>query len=100
MTTPPSPSPSPQPSPQPTVAELLDVVRSLSERVEQLEALVARQPPAPHVPEDVVVAISAAVAAFLGHRAKVKQVHYRTGAAYAQQGRAVVQGRHHVYGSR
>jgi len=88
------------PSPEPTVAELLDVVRSLSERVEQLEALIARQPPAPEVPEEVVVAISAAVAAFFGHRAKVKQVHYRTGAAYAQLGRAVVQGRHHFYGSR
>ena len=88
------------PSSEPTVAELLDLVRSLSQRVEQLEALVARQPPAPEVPEDVVLAISAAVAAFLGHRAKVKQVHYRTGEAYAQQGRAVVQGRHNVYGSR
>lgn len=85
---------------EPSVAELAGVVRSLSERVEQLEALIARQTLAPEVPEDVVVAISAAVAAFFGHRAKVKQVHYRTGAAYAQQGRAVVQGRHHFYGSR
>ena len=42
-----------------------------------------------------MIAISAAVAAFLGHRAKIKQMHYRTGAAYAQQGRAaVVQARH------
>ena len=89
-----------EPSSEPTVAEQLGVVRSLSERVEQLEAVVARQSPAPQVPEDVVVAISAAVAAFFGHRAKVKQVHYRTGAAYAQQGRAVVQGRNHFYGSR
>ena len=89
-----------EPTPEPTVAELMDVVRSLSERVEQLEAAISRQPPAPQVPEDVVIAISAAVAAFFGHRAKVKQVHYRTGAAYAQQGRAVVQGRHHYYGSR
>ncbi len=87
-------------SPEPTVAELLEVVRRLSERVDQLETQVARQHPPPEVPGDVVVAISAAVAAFFGHRAKVKQVHYRTGAAYAQQGRAVVQGRHNVYGSR
>lgn len=84
-------------TPDPTVAELLETVRRLSERVDQLEAIVAHQHPPP---EDVVVAISAAVAAFFGHRAKVKQVHYRTGAAYAQQGRAVVQGRHNVYGSR
>ena len=85
---------------EPTVAELLELVRSLAGRVEQLEAAVAREDPLGEVPEDVVVAISAAVAAFLGHRAKVKQVHYRTGAAYAQQGRAVVQGQHRVYGSR
>ena len=88
------------PSSEPTVAELLDQLRLLSQRVEQLEALVARQTFEPEVPEDVVLAVSAAVAAFLGHRAKIKQVHYRTGAAYAQQGRAVVQGRHNLYGSR
>ena len=80
-------------------AELLALVRSLADRIEQLEAEVAslRGEQAPGVPEDVVIAISAAVAAFLGHRAKVKQVHYRTGQAYAQQGRAVVQGRHDVH---
>jgi methylmalonyl-CoA carboxyltransferase large subunit len=43
-----------------------------------------------------VIAISAAVAGYLGHRAKIKQMHYRTGAAYAQQGRVVVQGRHNT----
>jgi methylmalonyl-CoA carboxyltransferase large subunit len=85
----------------PTVAELVEAVRALSTRVEQLEAALARQAGGPaEVPEDVVVAISAAVAAFLGHRAKVKAVHYRTGEAYAQQGRAVVQGRHIVHGTR
>ena len=47
-----------------------------------------------------MIAISAAVAAYLGHRAKVKQMHYRTGAAYAQQGRAVVQGRHDTHTQR
>ena len=87
-------------SDEPSLADVLDAVRALSERVAQLEEVVSRQHPPPEVPEDVVVAISAAVAAFFGHRAKVKQVHYRTGAAYAQQGRAVVQGQHYVHGSR
>lgn len=85
---------------EPSLADVLDAVQALAERVAHLEAVVAEQHPPPEVPEDVVIAISAAVAAFLGHRAKVKQVHYRTGAAYAQQGRAVVQGRHYVHGSR
>jgi methylmalonyl-CoA carboxyltransferase large subunit len=84
----------------PGLEELADLVRQLSDRVAQLEAALTQQQPPAEVPEDVVVAITAAVAAFLGHRAKVKQVHYRTGAAYAQQGRAVVQGRHYVHGSR
>lgn len=85
---------------EPTVAELVETVRALAQRVDELETALARQQAATPVPEDVVVAISAAVAAFLGHRAKVKHVHYRTGAAYAQQGRAVVQGHHDVHGSR
>ena len=42
----------------------------------------------------------AAVAAFLGHRAKVKQVHYRTGQAWAQQGRVAIQGHQIIHGAR
>ena len=87
-------------SQEPSLADVLDAVRALSERVAHLEETVARRQPPSEVPEDVVIAISAAVAAFFGHRAKVKQVHYRTGAAYAQIGRAVVQGKHDVHGSR
>ncbi len=84
-----------------TVAELLEALRSLSERVGHLEAeLTQRREENPGVPDDVAIAISAAVAAFLGHRAKVKQMHYRTGQAWAQQGRVVVQGRHNIHGSR
>ncbi|WP_226963896.1 hypothetical protein [Nostocoides sp. F2B08] len=80
-----------------TVAELVDAVRSLSERVAQLEAeLAQRRAQNPGVPEDVAIAISAAVAAFLGHRAKIKQMHYRTGQAWAQQGRVVVQAHHNI----
>jgi len=82
-----------------TVAELQETVRALTERVAQLESSLQEQEAA-GIPEEVVIAISAAVAAFLGHRAKVTQLHYRTGAAYAQQGRAVVQGRHDTHTSR
>lgn len=90
-------------SAEPTPAELLAAVHTLSQRVEQLEAeleTLRHRESLPGVPDDVVVAISAAVAAFLGHRAKVKQVHYRSGQAWAQQGKAVVQGHHNVHGSR
>ena len=82
-----------EPPTEQTLAELVEAIRTLTERVDELEQSLQEQEAA-GVPEEVVLAISAAVAAYLGHRAKVKQVHYRTGAAYAQQGRAVVQGRH------
>ena len=78
---------------EPTLAEVLEAVRALNERMDRLEASLHEQEAA-GVPEEVVIAISAAVAAYLGHRAKIKQMHYRTGATWAQQGRAVVQGRH------
>jgi methylmalonyl-CoA carboxyltransferase 12S subunit len=83
----------------PTVAELVETIRALADRVATLEASLEEQEAA-GIPEEVVIAISAAVAAFLGHRAKVTQMHYRTGAAYAQQGRAVVQARHDTHTAR
>ena len=81
---------------QPSLAELVEVVRALTDRVAELESSLQEQEAA-GIPEEVVIAISAAVAAYLGHRAKITQMHYRTGAAYAQQGRAVVQGRHDTH---
>ena len=47
-----------------------------------------------------MIAISAAVAAFLGHRARLTQVHYRTSQTWAQQGRAAVQRRNVMHGVR
>jgi methylmalonyl-CoA carboxyltransferase large subunit len=88
---------------EPTVAELLATMQVLAERVEQLEselAAVRTKVPPEEVPAEVVVAISAAVAAFLGHRARLTQVHYRTGAAWTQQGRAAVQRRDVIHGVR
>jgi len=86
---------------EPTLGEVLTAVRALSGHIEalsdRLEALesevaevradLARE----EVPEEVVIAISAAVAAFLGHRARLKHVRYRTGGdAWTQHGRAAV----------
>ncbi len=60
--------------------ELLDLVRSLTGRVEELEAEIRgiRMLNAQNVPEEVTVAIAAAVAAYLGHRAKKRQAHFTT----------------------
>ena len=88
---------------QPTLAELLATVNALAARVESLEselAAVRAELPPREVPEEVVIAISAAVAAFLGHRARLKQVHYRASQSWAQQGRDAVQRRNVIHGVR
>ena len=65
-------------------AELLAAVRALNDRVESLEAEVKsiRFLNAQNVPEEVVVAIAAAVAAYLGHRAKRRQAHFTSSASW------------------
>ena len=59
-------------------AQLLAAVNRLTERVESLEAEVKsiKLLNAQNVPEETVVAIAAAVAAYLGHRAKRRQAHF------------------------
>jgi methylmalonyl-CoA carboxyltransferase large subunit len=82
---------------QPSVEDLMARIEELSRRVEWLEA---SQSDGPHVPTtvspDVVLAISAAVAAYLGKRAKVRQIHLRDSTGWAQQGRASVMGSHTI----
>ena len=75
-----------------TVAELKALVAELSTRVRTLEEVAAKQHP--QVSEDVLLAISAACAAFLGKRATIKQVHLRRGSGWASQGRAAAQQSH------
>jgi methylmalonyl-CoA carboxyltransferase large subunit len=74
--------------------ELSRQVESMAAQVEALEAELAdvrHRLPHEEVPDEVVLAISAAVAAFLGHRARLKHVRYRTGTdAWTQHGRAAV----------
>jgi methylmalonyl-CoA carboxyltransferase large subunit len=75
-----------------TIADLKALVADLASRVQALEEEAAQLHPP--VSEDIVLAISAAVAAYLGKRATVKQVHLRRGGAWATQGLATVQQSH------
>lgn len=61
-----------------TNAQLLELVRSLSERVESLEEHVKflQLHCDAELPEDTMVAIAAAVAAYLGHRARKRQAAF------------------------
>ena len=79
------------------VAQLLEAIEKLTARVENLERRTNQLHPPGEVREDVVIAISAACAAYLGHRAKVKQVHVRRRSSHwANMGRSDVQHSHHI----
>jgi methylmalonyl-CoA carboxyltransferase large subunit len=80
----------------PGVTELVARIEELTRRVEWLEASLDGPPVPAAVPPDVVLAISAVVAAYLGKRAKVRQIHLSGGAGWAQEGRAAVMASHRV----
>jgi methylmalonyl-CoA carboxyltransferase 12S subunit len=77
-------------------------IAELRHRVEKLEALLAAAKPAPvvatkqEIAPEIVLAISAAVAAFLGKRATIRQIHLSGSSAWAAQGRATVQASHAI----
>lgn len=51
----------------------------------------------PVVPEDVLLLIAAAVAAALGEHARVRQVRLIASAAWAMQGRVIIQASHRLF---
>jgi len=69
-------------------AELQALVESLLKRIDGLEIKV-KQLELFHqdVSEETMVAIAAAVAAYLGHRAKRRQAHFTTSASWASNTR-------------
>ena len=80
-------------------------VAQLSHRVAALEAAGpgSRAAPAPQpalaaegLGEEVILVISAAVAAFLGKKTHVRQVRLLDSAAWAQQGRVTIQASHRL----
>jgi methylmalonyl-CoA carboxyltransferase large subunit len=102
------------------LAGLLETVQAqlavLSERVEQLEAGLAQRSalePVPAVPsvqatppsepakseitEEELLAISAAIAAYLGVRVHIRQIRLLSSRSWAQQGRVSVQASHNVH---
>jgi methylmalonyl-CoA carboxyltransferase large subunit len=93
------------------VAEALEALRQevarLSERVAALEAAVgpsthttpnaqatAAKPEAEGLSEEVLLVISAAIAAYLGKKAPIRQIRLLRSDAWAQQGRATIQASH------
>jgi len=79
------------------IAEMRAEIASLTQRVNALELGAAKlaATPAP-VSEEDMIAISAAVAAFLGVRARIRQVRLVHSSAWAQVGRMGTHASHHT----
>jgi methylmalonyl-CoA carboxyltransferase large subunit len=79
-------------------AELLELVKSLTERIDGLEVKIKQlEVHGQNVPEDTMVAIAAAVAAYLGHRARRRQPHFTTGRNWTSNTRRAQHAHHPLY---
>jgi methylmalonyl-CoA carboxyltransferase large subunit len=80
------------------VAEMRAEIAALTKRVQALELSAAQAATAPvPVSEEDMIAISAAVAAFLGVRARIRQVRLVHSSAWAQVGRMGTHASHHTH---
>lgn len=88
------------------IATLQRQIEALTARLAQVEApAVPNQVPAAAAPgqtvqegisEETLLAIAAAVSAYLGKRAPIRQVRLVSSQAWAQQGRAFIQASHRI----
>ncbi len=79
-------------------AELLELVKSLTERIDGLEIKIkGLELRTSDVPEETLIAIAAAVAAYLGHRAKRRQRHFTTGRNWTSNTRRAQHTHHPLY---
>lgn len=80
--------------------ELMELVKTLTDRIEGLEIKVkSLELHAQDVPEETLVAIAAAVAAYLGHRAKRRQPHFTTARGWQASTRRSQLSHHPLYTS-
>jgi methylmalonyl-CoA carboxyltransferase 12S subunit len=78
-----------------SVVDLEAQIAALTQRLRELEA---RNDAPQGITEEEILAISAAVAAYLGVRAHIKQIRLVSGNAWAQQGRVSIQASHMLQG--
>ncbi len=77
------------------LTRLTDLVDELTRRVAKLEKQLAEsQEQHGPVPIDTILAISAAVAAYLGKKATVRQIHYSHTNSWARMGRSNIHASH------
>lgn len=89
------------------LADLQAQIAELSKRLEAAESRDGKPIVAPEVPsgpapeaitEEELLAISAAIGAYLGVRARIRQIRLVGGNAWAQQGRVSIQASHRLQG--
>lgn len=89
------------------IKDLEAELHELRQRVDKLESLLAAakaassgakvaQPVSEEIRPEIILAISAAVAAFLGKRASIRQIRLTGETPWAMQGRATVQASHGI----
>ena len=76
-----------------TLQELRDAVAALTDHVSALEARVATLEAQQEIPEADLIAIGAAVAAYFGHKAKVRAIRYGSQTRWAAASRGRVHDR-------
>lgn len=76
-----------------TLQQLQEAVAALTEKVTVLEARVLSLEDCRQIPESDIIAIGAAVAAYLGHKARVRAIRYGSQTRWAAASRARVHDR-------
>lgn len=76
-----------------SVKELQEQVLTLTERLASVEAQLAALNSDKKIPEDHLVMIGAAIAAYMGHKAKVRAVRFRHQESWAAAARGRVHNR-------
>ncbi len=75
---------------------ILDLEAQIAELTNRLRELESRNAVSAGITEEEVLAISAAVAAYLGVRAHIRQIRLVSTSAWAQQGRVSIQASHQL----
>ena len=81
---------------------LREEVRALGERLARVEAALVKpapesaSPPTDLVSQEIAMVISAAVAAYLGLKPRIRQIRVIGNTPWAQQGRATIQASHNL----
>jgi methylmalonyl-CoA carboxyltransferase 12S subunit len=81
------------------IAQLKQMLEAITLRLSSMEGAAtqaAPPPPEAGISEETLLAIAAAVAAYLGHKPKIKQIRLVRTANWAQEGRVSIQASHRI----